>query len=102
MTTERQDKLDYDYIDKLKGKSERQLKTMLDSLGKQKTKLMTEQTKLQNRINDKIKKEHFVKDALMEKWRTPSKELLEAIKEVQSGQTTTYNSVDEMMRDLQQ
>ena len=102
MTTERQDKLDYDYIDKLKGKSERQLKTMLDSLGKQKTKLMTEQTKLQNRINDKIKKEHFIKDALMEKWRTPSKEFLEAIKEVQSGQTTTYNSVDEMMRDLQQ
>ena len=102
MTTEQQDRLDYDYIDKLKGKSERQLKTMLDSLGKQKTKLMTEQTKLQNRINDKIKKEHFVKDALMEKWRMPSKELLEAIKEVQSGQTTTYNSVDEMMRDLQQ
>ena len=95
MTTERQDKLDYEYIDKLKTKSERQLKMMLDSLGKQKTKLIAEQTKLQNRINDKIKKEHFIKDALMEKWRTPSKELLEAIKEVQSGQTTTYNSVDE-------
>ena len=37
----------------------------------------------------------------MEKWRTPSEELLEAIKEVERGETTTYNSVDEMMKDLQ-
>ncbi|WP_265607345.1 hypothetical protein [Campylobacter jejuni] len=40
---------------------------------------------LENKLKDKIKKGHFVKDALMEKWRTPSAELLEAMKELKNG-----------------
>ncbi|HEC1770841.1 TPA: hypothetical protein R1738_001442 [Campylobacter lari] len=76
-TQQKQEDLDYLYIEKLKTKSERQLKVMLDTLEKEIVKIQAEKTKLENKLKDKIKKEHFIKDALMEKWRTPSKELLE-------------------------
>ena len=102
VTQTKQDEADYAYIEKLKSKSERQLKTMLDTLEKEAIKIKTEKTRLEDKLADKIKKGHFVKDALMEKWRTPSAELLEAIKEVENGETTTYSNVDEMMKDLQQ
>lgn len=97
----KQDNADYAFIEKLKTKSERQLKTMLDTLEKETTRIEAEKSKLEFRLKEKIKKGHFIKDALMEKWRTPSDELLEAIKEVERGETTIYNSVDEMMKDLQ-
>ncbi|HEC1728225.1 TPA: hypothetical protein R1703_001354 [Campylobacter lari] len=99
---QKQDNLDYLYIEKLKTKSERQLKVMLDTLEKETIKITAEKAKLENKLKEKIKKGHFIKDALMEKWRTPSKELLEAMQEVKNGETTTYNSIDEMMKDLQQ
>lgn len=56
---------------------------MLNSLEKETIKIQTKQTRLENKLKDKIKKEHFTKDVLMEKWRIPSKELLKAIKEVE-------------------
>lgn len=102
LAQEKQDNSDYIYIEKLKTKSERQLKVMLDTLEKETIKIQAEKAKLENKLKDKIKKGHFVKDALMEKWRTPGAELLEAIEEVKRGETTTYNSVEEMMKDLQQ
>lgn len=102
MTQTKQDNADYAYIEKLRTKSERQLKIMLDILEKETIKIKAEKTKLEDKLKEKIKKGHFVKDALMEKWRTPSAELLEAIKEVERGETTTYDSVDEMMKDLRQ
>ncbi|EAV9735610.1 hypothetical protein FSE31_09680, partial [Campylobacter coli] len=74
LAQEKQDNLDYIYIEKLKTKSERQLKIMLDNLEKEIIKIQAEKTKLENKLKDKIKKGHFVKDALMEKWRTPSAE----------------------------
>ncbi|MFG5117043.1 hypothetical protein O8I41_07845 [Campylobacter lari] len=105
-TQQKQEDLDYLYIEKLKTKSERQLKVMLDTLEKEIVKIQAEKTKLdkkfENRLKYRIKKGHFIKDALMEKWRTPNKELLEAIQEVKNGETTTYNSIDEMMKDLRQ
>ena len=73
------DEKDLDYIEKLKEKSERQLKVILDNLEKETIKIAAEKTRIENKLKEKIKKSHFVKDALMEKWRTPSKELLEAI-----------------------
>ncbi|WP_265611668.1 hypothetical protein, partial [Campylobacter jejuni] len=76
LAQEKQDNLDYIYIEKLKTKSERQLKVMLDTLEKETIKIQAEKAKLENKLKDKIKKGHFVKDALMEKWRTPSAELL--------------------------
>ena len=94
------DNADYIYIEKLKAKNERQLKVMLDTLEKEAIKIKIEQTKLENKLKDKIKKCHFVKDILMERWRQPSQELLEAIKEVENGETTIYDSVDDMMKDL--
>lgn len=58
----------YAYIEKLAIKSERQLKTMLDTLERDISILRVEQTKLETKIKKKIKKEYFVKNALMEKW----------------------------------
>lgn len=90
------------YVEKLQNKSERQLQTMLNSIEKETAKIEAEKNRLENKLKEKIKKGHLIKDALIEKWRTPSPELLEAIKEVKNGQTTKYNSVDEMMKDLRQ
>lgn len=91
---------DYTYIERLKTKSERQLKTMLDTLEKEAVKIKAEQSRLQIRLNEKIKKGHFVKDALMEKWRTPSPELLEAIKEIENGGGTLCKSMEEFDRQM--
>lgn len=73
----KQDNADYAFIEKLKTKSERQLKTMLDTLEKETTRIEAEKSKLEFRLKEKIKKGHFIKDALMEKWRTPSDELFQ-------------------------
>lgn len=89
MTTEQ------DYIEKLKSKSERQLKVMLDTLEKEATKIQAEKARLENKLKDKITKGHLVKDALMEKWRTPSAELLEAIQEINNGGGTLCKSMEE-------
>lgn len=94
---EKQDTLDYAYIEKLKTKSERQLKTMLDTLEKETIKITAEKEKLENRLKEKIKRGHFIKDALMEKWRTPSKELLEAIKEVEKGEVVSFDNHQQAM-----
>lgn len=102
MNEQIQDELDSIYIEKLKTKSERELKKLLDTLEKETIKITAEKIRLENKIKDRIKKGHFVKDALMDKWRTPSADLSEAIEEVKRGETTTYNNVDEMMKDLQQ
>ncbi|MCI5633765.1 hypothetical protein [Helicobacter sp.] len=80
---EKQEKLDYAYIAELKTKSEKELRKMLDSIEEEQTEL--------------IKKGHFIKDALMEKWRTPSEELLEAIEEVKRGETYKCSSGQEML-----
>ena len=75
---------------------------MLNTLNQEIIRIKAEQLKLENKLKEKIKKEHFVKDAIMEKWRTPSAELLEAIKEVENGETTRCNNVEEMIKDLEQ
>lgn len=90
------------YVEKLQNKSERQLQTMLNNIEKETAKIEAEKNRLENKLKEKIKKGYLIKDALIEKWRTPSDELLEAIKEVENGQTTKYSSVDEMMKDLKQ
>ena len=97
MAQTKQDEADYAYIEKLKSKSERQLKTMLDTLEKEAIKIKTEKTRLEDKLADKIKKGHFVKDALMEKWRTPSAELLEAIKEVENGEVVSFDNHQQAM-----
>lgn len=99
---EKQDTLDYAYIEKLKTKSERQLKTMLDTLEKETIKITAEKEKLENRLKEKIKRGHFIKDALMEKWRTPSKELLEAIEEIKNGGGTLCKSMEEFDKAMQE
>lgn len=50
-------------------KSERQLKVMLDTLEKEALKITAEKTRIENKLKEKIKKSHFVKDTLMKKWR---------------------------------
>ncbi|WP_265607347.1 hypothetical protein, partial [Campylobacter jejuni] len=72
-----------------------QLKVMLDTLEKETIKIQAEKAKLENKLKDKIKKGHFVKDALMEKWRTPSAELLEAMQELKNGGGTLCKSMEE-------
>ena len=100
MTQAQIDNADYIYIEKLKEKSERQLKVMLDTLEKETIKITAEKTKIENKLKEKIKKSHFVKDALMEKWRTPSKELLEAINEVKNNEVISFDNHKDAMEYL--
>jgi hypothetical protein len=100
MTQAQIDNADYIYIEKLKEKSERQLKVMLDTLEKETIKIAAEKTRIENKLKEKIKKSHFVKDALMEKWRTPSKELLEAIKEVKNNEVISFDNHKDAMEYL--
>ncbi|EAI3583457.1 hypothetical protein MKT50_001685 [Campylobacter jejuni] len=100
LAREKQNNLDNIYIEKLKTKSERQLKVMLDTLEKETIKIQAEKAKLENKLKDKIKKGHFIKDALMEKWRTPSPELLEAIEEIKNGGGTLCKSMEEFNRQM--
>ena len=100
ITQEKQDKLDYAYIEKLGKKSERQLTKILNTLDKEIIKITIEKEKIERKLNEKIKKKHFVKDVLMEKWRTPSEELLEAIKEIENGGGILCNSFDEFKREM--
>ncbi|EAC1801542.1 hypothetical protein D6198_09500, partial [Campylobacter coli] len=65
-------------------------------------KIQAEKTKLENKLKDKIKKGHFVKDALMEKWRTPSAELLEAIEDYKNGNVETYANFEEYKKALKE
>lgn len=100
MTQAQIDNADYIYIEKLKEKSERQLKVMLDTLEKETIKIAAEKTRIENKLKEKIKKSHFVKDALMEKWRTPSKELLEAINEVKNNEVISFDNHKDAMEYL--
>ncbi|EAJ7133481.1 hypothetical protein AB709_07880 [Campylobacter jejuni] len=100
LAREKQNNLDNIYIEKLKTKSERQLKVMLDTLEKETIKIQAEKAKLENKLKDKIKKGHFIKDALMEKWRTPNPELLEAIEEIKSGGGILCKSMEEFNRQM--
>ena len=54
MAQTKQDEADYAYIEKLKSKSERQLKTMLDTLEKEAIKIKAEKTRLEDKLADKI------------------------------------------------
>lgn len=87
--------LDYEYIEKLKSKSERQLQTMLNNLEKEALKIELEKSKLENKLKDKIKKGHFIKDALMERWRKPNNDLLEAMQELENGGGITCKSMQD-------
>lgn len=91
---------DYIYIEKLKQKSERQLKTMLDNVEKNEIKLKAEQTRLKNKLQKEIKKKHFIKDLLMEKWRMAKPELLEAMNEIENGGGTLCTSMEEFDRQM--
>ncbi|WP_265611659.1 hypothetical protein [Campylobacter jejuni] len=55
LAQEKQDNLDYIYIEKLKTKSERQLKVMLDTLEKYVIKIQAEKAKRENKLKDKTK-----------------------------------------------
>ncbi|WP_265611676.1 hypothetical protein, partial [Campylobacter jejuni] len=70
------------------------------TLEKETIKIQAEKAKLENKLKDKIKKGHFVKDALMEKWRTPSAELLEAMQELKNGGGTLCKSMEEFDRQM--
>ena len=94
------DEKDLEYIEKLRVKNNRQLSVLLNTMEKNILKIKLDRIKLDNKLNEAEKKCHFVKDILMERWRQPSQELLEAIKEVENGETTIYDSVDDMMKDL--
>lgn len=65
------------YIYKLQAKNERQLKIMLDSLEKEITKIKAEKTKLESKLKEKVKRGHFLKNALIERLKTPSIGVLE-------------------------
>lgn len=99
-TQQKQEALDYAYIAKLKTKSERQLKTMLDTIEKEAEKIQAEKTRLEDKLKEKIKKGHFVKDALMEKWRTPSPQLSRAIQEVENGEIISCENHQQAMEYL--
>lgn len=73
---------------------------MLNTSKKESTKLSSKKAKTNNGKQEKNRKKHFIKDAHIKRWREPSKELLESIREVENGETTTYDSIDEMMKDL--
>ena len=90
--------LDYEYIEKLKNKSERQLQTMLNNIEKEALKIELEKSKLENKLKDKIKKGHFIKDALMERWRKPNNDLLEAMQEIKNGGGITCESMQDFDR----
>lgn len=100
MTQNKIDNTDYIYIEKLKAKSERQLKVMLDTLEKEAIKIKAEQTRLENKLKDKIKKGHFIKDALIEKWKTPSEQLLQAINEVKNNEVISFENHKDAMEYL--
>lgn len=97
---EKQNELNNTYIEKLKLKDERQLKKMLDTLEKEVLKITLEQARLKSKLDDKIKKGHFIKDELMERWRTPNSNLLKAIDEVKNGEVETFSSHKEAMEFL--
>lgn len=62
-------------IEKLKQKSERQLKAMLDNIEKNEIKLEAEQTRLKNKLQKEIKKKIIIKKLLTEKWNMEESEL---------------------------
>lgn len=97
MLQTKQNASDCAYIEKLKTKNEKQLKMLLESLEKEIKKIETEKTKIENKLKNKIKKEHFIKDAIMEKWRTPNAELLSAIKEVENGEVVSFDTHQQAM-----
>lgn len=102
ITEKMQEEHDYRYMEKLNSKNERQLKAMLDSLSKEIAKLNADKTRLDRKLKERTKRQHFIKNALMDMWREPSQELKEAIREVQNGEDSEYNSVSSMMEDLKQ
>lgn len=61
ITQEKQDKLDYAYIEKLEKKSERQLTKILNTLDKEIIKITIEKEKIESKLNEKIKKKAFCK-----------------------------------------
>lgn len=73
---------------------------MLDTLEKEITRIEAEKSRLEYRLKEKIKKGHFIKDTLMEKWRTPSNELLEVIKEVENGKVVSFDNMQQAMEYL--
>lgn len=97
MTQIKQDHLDYAYIEKLKAKNERQLIAMNNTIEKEIVKLKAEKARIDNKLYEKSRKKHFIKDAIMEKWREPSKELLEAIQEVKKGEVISFDNHQQAM-----
>ena len=96
MTQAQIDNADYIYIEKLKEKSERQLKVMLDTLEKETIKITAEKTKIENKLKEKIKKSHFVKDLV-----APYKnEDLEAINEVKNNEVISFDNHKDAMEYL--
>ncbi|OBV29510.1 hypothetical protein BKN38_01115 [Helicobacter sp. CLO-3] len=55
--------------------------------------------KLQAEIKILKLEQNLVKNALTKR-KTPSKELLQAIKEVENGEVSTYESIEAMMSDI--
>ena len=102
MIQESQEALDYAYIEELKTKSEKQLRIMLDNIDEEIEKTQAEKARIENKLKETIKKGHFVKDVLMEKWRTPRESLLNAIKEIENGECETYDTVEEAIEAMQE
>ncbi|ANV97649.1 hypothetical protein BBW65_01980 [Helicobacter enhydrae] len=96
----RQDTLDQAYIEKLRTKNEKQLKGMMDALEKETMKINAEKKRIENKLNNRIRKKHFIQDALMEKWRTPSARLLNAIEEVERGEVVSFENHQQAMEYL--
>lgn len=78
--------------------SERQLKKMLDTTESKEAKLKAEFFALKAKIKAIVEKRHLIQDAIMQKWREPSDELLEAIAEIERGEFIHCENFDEYLK----
>lgn len=78
--------------------SERQLKKMLDTTESREAKLKAEFLALKAKVKTIVEKRHLIQDAIMEKWREPSNELLEAIAEIERGEFIHCENFDEYLK----
>ena len=53
---------------------------------------------LKAKVKAIVEKRHLIQDAIMEKWREPSNELLEAIAEIERGEFIHCENFDEYLK----
>ena len=78
--------------------SERELRKKLSAVESKELKFTSELKKLKSQIKLNAEQKYLIQDAIMEKWRQPSNELLQAISEVENGEVETYETLDDFKR----